>query len=104
MAEINKASKQGELFSVIRSGTGGNSSLETKSVSLAEEDFVPASQVPSVSTGGIDRREWCVFSVCLFINSFGVLSVATTAYFYCNCFLLSVTLLLVNIMCMQATA
>ncbi|RLV99344.1 hypothetical protein DV515_00009957 [Chloebia gouldiae] len=47
VAEINKASKQGELFSVFGSGTGGNSNLKTKSVSLAEEDFVPASQVPS---------------------------------------------------------
>ncbi|NXM55353.1 RECQ5 helicase, partial [Illadopsis cleaveri] len=47
VAEINKASKEGELFSVFGSGTGGNSSLETKSVSLAEGDFVPASQVPS---------------------------------------------------------
>ncbi|XP_023794375.1 ATP-dependent DNA helicase Q5 isoform X1 [Cyanistes caeruleus] len=47
VAEINKASKQGELFSVFGSGTSGNSNLETKSVSLAEEDFVPASQVPS---------------------------------------------------------
>ncbi|NXY16967.1 RECQ5 helicase, partial [Atrichornis clamosus] len=44
VAEINKASKQGELFSVFGSGTGG---LETKSVSPAEENFVPASQVPS---------------------------------------------------------
>ncbi|XP_064251581.1 ATP-dependent DNA helicase Q5 isoform X4 [Passer domesticus] len=47
VAEINKASKQGELFSVFGSGTGGNSNLETKSVSLAEGEFVPASQVPS---------------------------------------------------------
>ncbi|NXU15153.1 RECQ5 helicase, partial [Pardalotus punctatus] len=47
VAEINKASKQGELFSVFGSGTGGNSSLETKSVSPAEGDFVLASQVPS---------------------------------------------------------
>ncbi|XP_009636055.1 ATP-dependent DNA helicase Q5 [Egretta garzetta] len=47
VAEINKASKQGELFSVFGSGTGGNSSLETKSVSPAEEDFLPASQVYS---------------------------------------------------------
>ncbi|XP_038012759.1 ATP-dependent DNA helicase Q5 isoform X3 [Motacilla alba alba] len=47
VAEINKASKQGELFSVFGSGTGGNSNLETKSVSLAEGDFVLASQVPS---------------------------------------------------------
>ncbi|XP_032932357.1 ATP-dependent DNA helicase Q5 isoform X3 [Catharus ustulatus] len=46
VAEINKASKQGELFSVFGSGKGGNSNLETKSVSL-EEDFVPASHVPS---------------------------------------------------------
>lgn len=95
VAEINKASKQGELFSVFGSGTDGNSNLETKSLSLAEGDFVPASQVPSVSTGGIDRREWCVLSDCLFINLFCVLSVATTAYFCCNCFFLSVTSLLV---------
>ncbi|NWX73003.1 RECQ5 helicase, partial [Alca torda] len=47
VAEINKASKQGELFSVFGSGTGGNSSLETKSGSPAEEDFLPASQVYS---------------------------------------------------------
>ncbi|NWT54078.1 RECQ5 helicase, partial [Erythrocercus mccallii] len=47
VAEINKASKQGELFSVFRSGTDGNSNLETKSVSLAEGDFFPASEVPS---------------------------------------------------------
>ncbi|NWZ98586.1 RECQ5 helicase, partial [Nesospiza acunhae] len=47
VAEINKASKQGELFSVFGSGTGGNSNLETKSDSLAEGDFVLASQVPS---------------------------------------------------------
>ncbi|NXA73449.1 RECQ5 helicase, partial [Thryothorus ludovicianus] len=47
VAEINKASKQGELFTVFGSRTSGNSNLETKSVSLAEEDFVPASQVPS---------------------------------------------------------
>ncbi|XP_030143079.3 ATP-dependent DNA helicase Q5 isoform X5 [Taeniopygia guttata] len=47
VAEINKASKQGELFSVFGSGTDGNSNFKTKSVSLAEEDFVPASQVPS---------------------------------------------------------
>ncbi|NWX24873.1 RECQ5 helicase, partial [Aegotheles bennettii] len=47
VAEINKASKQGELFPVFGSGTGGNSSLETKSGSLAEEDFLPASQVYS---------------------------------------------------------
>ncbi|NWW42468.1 RECQ5 helicase, partial [Pedionomus torquatus] len=47
VAEINKASKQGELFSVFGSGTGGNSSLETKSGSPAEEYFLPASQVYS---------------------------------------------------------
>ncbi|NXP05133.1 RECQ5 helicase, partial [Thinocorus orbignyianus] len=47
VAEINKASKQGELFSVFGSGTGGNSSLETKSGSPAEEEFLPASQVYS---------------------------------------------------------
>ncbi|XP_061867189.1 ATP-dependent DNA helicase Q5 isoform X2 [Colius striatus] len=47
VAEINKASKQGELFSVFGAGTAGNSSLETKSGSLAEEDFLPASQVYS---------------------------------------------------------
>ncbi|NXN89601.1 RECQ5 helicase, partial [Bombycilla garrulus] len=47
VAEINKASKQGELFSVFGSGTGGNSNLETKSVSSVEGDFVPASYVPS---------------------------------------------------------
>ncbi|XP_051490779.1 ATP-dependent DNA helicase Q5 isoform X2 [Apus apus] len=47
LAEINKASKQGELFSVFGSGTGGSSSLETKSGSPAEEDFLPASQVYS---------------------------------------------------------
>ncbi|NXN43596.1 RECQ5 helicase, partial [Rhinoptilus africanus] len=47
VAEINKASKQGELFSVFGSETGGNSSLETKSKSPAEEDFLPASQVYS---------------------------------------------------------
>ncbi|KAL9833430.1 ATP-dependent DNA helicase Q5 isoform 6-T7 [Geothlypis trichas] len=47
VAEINKASKQGELFSVFGSGTGSNSNLETKSDSLAEGEFVLASQVPS---------------------------------------------------------
>ncbi|XP_040385994.1 ATP-dependent DNA helicase Q5 isoform X3 [Cygnus olor] len=47
VAEINKASKGGELFSVFGSGTGGNRSLETKSESPAEEDFLPASQVYS---------------------------------------------------------
>ncbi|NWQ79687.1 RECQ5 helicase, partial [Columbina picui] len=47
VAEINKASKQGELFSVFGSGTGGSSSLETKSGCPAEEDFLPASQVYS---------------------------------------------------------
>ncbi|NWI60147.1 RECQ5 helicase, partial [Calyptomena viridis] len=47
VAEINKASKQGELFSVFGSGTDGSSSLESKSVSPAEEDFLPASQVYS---------------------------------------------------------
>ncbi|NXG25058.1 RECQ5 helicase, partial [Grallaria varia] len=47
VAEINKASKQGELFSVFGSGTGGNSSLETKSECPVEEDFLPASQVYS---------------------------------------------------------
>ncbi|NXT76247.1 RECQ5 helicase, partial [Zapornia atra] len=47
VAEINKASKQGELFSVFGSRTGGNSSLETKSGSPAEEDYLPASQVYS---------------------------------------------------------
>ncbi|NXJ74766.1 RECQ5 helicase, partial [Trogon melanurus] len=47
VAEINRASKQGELFSVVGSGTGGSSSLETKSGSPAEEHFLPASQVYS---------------------------------------------------------
>ncbi|NWU77086.1 RECQ5 helicase, partial [Onychorhynchus coronatus] len=47
VAEINKASKQGELFSVFGSGAGGSSSLETKSESPAEQDFLPASQVYS---------------------------------------------------------
>ncbi|NXX00082.1 RECQ5 helicase, partial [Larus smithsonianus] len=47
VAEINKASKQGELFSVFGSGTDSNSSFETKSASPAEEDFLPASQVYS---------------------------------------------------------
>ncbi|NXU56972.1 RECQ5 helicase, partial [Turnix velox] len=47
VSEINKASKQGELFSVFGSGTGGNSNLETKSRSPVEEDFLPASQVYS---------------------------------------------------------
>ncbi|XP_064323399.1 ATP-dependent DNA helicase Q5 isoform X3 [Phalacrocorax carbo] len=45
VAEINKASKQGELFSVFGSRTGGSSCLETKPP--AEEDFLPASQVYS---------------------------------------------------------
>ncbi|NWV04660.1 RECQ5 helicase, partial [Ptilonorhynchus violaceus] len=45
VAEINKTSKQGELFSVFGSGTGSNSSSETKPP--AEEDFLLASQVPS---------------------------------------------------------
>ncbi|XP_048821445.1 ATP-dependent DNA helicase Q5 isoform X2 [Lagopus muta] len=47
VAEINKASKEGELFSVFGSGTGGSSSSGTKSESPAEEDFLPASQVYS---------------------------------------------------------
>ncbi|NWI33882.1 RECQ5 helicase, partial [Sula dactylatra] len=47
VAEINKASKQGELFSVFGSTTGGSSCLETKPGSPAEEDFLPASQVYS---------------------------------------------------------
>ncbi|NXH15948.1 RECQ5 helicase, partial [Bucco capensis] len=47
VAEINKASKQGDLFSVFGSGTGGKSSLETKPECPAEEDFLPASQVYS---------------------------------------------------------
>ncbi|NXW55082.1 RECQ5 helicase, partial [Eurystomus gularis] len=47
VAEINKASKQGELFSVFGSRTGGNSSLETISGCPSEEDFLPASQVYS---------------------------------------------------------
>ncbi|NXQ58949.1 RECQ5 helicase, partial [Anthoscopus minutus] len=47
VAEINKASKQGELFSVFGSGTGGNSNLERKSVSPTQGDFVPASHVSS---------------------------------------------------------
>ncbi|KAF1416041.1 ATP-dependent DNA helicase Q5, partial [Spheniscus mendiculus] len=47
VAEINKASKQGELFSVFGSRTGSSSSLETKSGSPGEEDFLPASQVYS---------------------------------------------------------
>ncbi|XP_074967597.1 ATP-dependent DNA helicase Q5 isoform X3 [Phalacrocorax aristotelis] len=45
VAEINKASKQGELFSVFGSRTGSSSCLETKPP--AEEDFLPASQVYS---------------------------------------------------------
>lgn len=47
VAEINKASKEGALFSVFGSGTGGSSSSRTKSESPAEEDFLPASQVYS---------------------------------------------------------
>nr|XP_013799548.1 PREDICTED: ATP-dependent DNA helicase Q5 isoform X4 [Apteryx mantelli mantelli] len=47
VAEINKASKEGEVFSVFGSGTGSHSSLETKSGHPAEEDFLPASQVYS---------------------------------------------------------
>ncbi|XP_072207880.1 ATP-dependent DNA helicase Q5 isoform X1 [Excalfactoria chinensis] len=46
VAEINKASKEGELFSVFGSGTGSSSS-GTKYGSPAEEDFLPASQVYS---------------------------------------------------------
>uniref|UniRef100_A0A8B9J0S2 ATP-dependent DNA helicase Q5 n=1 Tax=Amazona collaria TaxID=241587 RepID=A0A8B9J0S2_9PSIT len=47
VAEINKASKQGELFSVFGSAAVSRSSLETKSEPPAEEDFLPASQVYS---------------------------------------------------------
>ncbi|XP_009896246.2 ATP-dependent DNA helicase Q5 isoform X2 [Dryobates pubescens] len=47
VGEINKASKQGELFSVFGSGTGDKSSSETKPESPAEADFLPASQVYS---------------------------------------------------------
>ncbi|NXA35995.1 RECQ5 helicase, partial [Eudromia elegans] len=47
VAEINKASKEGEVFSGFGSGTGSYSSLETKSGHPAEEDFLPASQVYS---------------------------------------------------------
>ncbi|XP_068770248.1 ATP-dependent DNA helicase Q5 isoform X1 [Struthio camelus] len=47
VAEINKASKEGEVFTVFESGTGSHSSLETKSGHPAEEDFLPASQVYS---------------------------------------------------------
>ncbi|NXD16030.1 RECQ5 helicase, partial [Nothocercus nigrocapillus] len=47
VAEINKASKEGEVFSGFGSGTGSCSSLETKSGHPAEEDFLPASQVYS---------------------------------------------------------
>lgn len=69
VAEINKASKQGELFSVFGSGTGGNSSLETKSGCPAEEDYLPASQVYSVSTGRIDKKGMVCF-VCFFMILF----------------------------------
>lgn len=55
VAEINKASKEGALFSVFGSGTGGSSSSRTKSESPAEEDFLPASQVYSVSEHRWDR-------------------------------------------------
>ncbi|NWI21354.1 RECQ5 helicase, partial [Crypturellus soui] len=47
VAEINKASKEGEVFSGFGSGTGSYSSLETKYGHPAEEDFLPASQVYS---------------------------------------------------------
>ncbi|XP_010225504.1 PREDICTED: ATP-dependent DNA helicase Q5-like, partial [Tinamus guttatus] len=47
VAEINKASKEGEVFSGSGSGPGSYSSLETKSGRPAEEDFLPASQVYS---------------------------------------------------------
>ncbi|XP_062466498.1 ATP-dependent DNA helicase Q5-like isoform X2 [Pezoporus occidentalis] len=60
VAEINKASKQGELFSVFGSATGSKSNLETKSESAAEEDFLPASQVysfkPKRVGAGFPRR------------------------------------------------
>ncbi|NWX84066.1 RECQ5 helicase, partial [Nothoprocta pentlandii] len=47
VAEINKASKEGEVFSGSGSGTGSYSGSEAKSGHPAEEDFLPASQVYS---------------------------------------------------------
>ncbi|XP_042697055.2 ATP-dependent DNA helicase Q5 isoform X3 [Chrysemys picta bellii] len=47
VAEINKASKEGELYPAFGSGAGGGSSPRTKSEPSAEDDFLPASQVYS---------------------------------------------------------
>lgn len=52
VVEINKASKEGELYPACGSGAGDGSTLGTKSEPPAEEGFLPASQVYSVSTGG----------------------------------------------------
>ncbi|XP_034645675.1 ATP-dependent DNA helicase Q5 isoform X4 [Trachemys scripta elegans] len=47
VAEINKASKEGELYPACGLGAGGGSSPRTKSEPSAEDDFLPASQVYS---------------------------------------------------------
>lgn len=52
VAEINKASKEGELYPASGSGAGGGGSPRTKSEPAAEDGFLPASQIYSVSTSG----------------------------------------------------
>ncbi|XP_043353465.1 ATP-dependent DNA helicase Q5-like isoform X2 [Dermochelys coriacea] len=47
VAEINKASKEGELYPASGSGAGGGGSPGTKSEPSAEDGFLPASQVYS---------------------------------------------------------
>ncbi|KAG6931614.1 RecQ like helicase 5 [Chelydra serpentina] len=47
VTEINKASKEGELYPAFGSGAGGGSSPRTKSEPSAEDGFLPASQVYS---------------------------------------------------------
>ncbi|XP_067403669.1 ATP-dependent DNA helicase Q5 isoform X2 [Emydura macquarii macquarii] len=47
VVEINKASKEGELYPACGSGAGDGSTLGTKSEPPAEEGFLPASQVYS---------------------------------------------------------
>ncbi|XP_037770244.1 ATP-dependent DNA helicase Q5 isoform X3 [Chelonia mydas] len=47
VAEINKASKEGELYPASGSGAGGGGSPRTKSEPAAEDGFLPASQIYS---------------------------------------------------------
>lgn len=63
VSEINKASKEGELYSTLASGVSGSPEVKTEPAATADEEYFQASKMNTVSSDGtfLNLKWWGIF-------------------------------------------